>query len=108
MHLAGYVDRPSTGAFAERFMSSASSVMPTADCFIYHVSGACLPLACRLPAASKLQLLAMLCCWSMSGATSISNSISFRRAAHRLHFCITSVWLADRCMRVFTYNPFSK
>ncbi|MFL9905160.1 hypothetical protein [Paraburkholderia sp. RL17-337-BIB-A] len=25
-------------------MSSASSVMPTADCFIYHVPGACLPL----------------------------------------------------------------
>jgi hypothetical protein len=93
MHLAGCVDRPSTGAFAEHFMSSASSVMPTADCFIHHV-----------PGASKLQLLAMLCCWSMSGAT----SISFRRTAHRLHFCITSIRLAGRCMRVFTYNPFSK
>ncbi len=44
MHLAGCVDRPSTGAFAERFMSSASSVLPTADCVIYHVLTACLPL----------------------------------------------------------------
>ncbi|CAE6769702.1 hypothetical protein R69658_04016 [Paraburkholderia aspalathi] len=47
MHLTGCVDRPSTGAFAERFMSSASSVLPTADCVIYYLLTACLLFACR-------------------------------------------------------------
>ncbi|MFM0014775.1 hypothetical protein [Paraburkholderia sediminicola] len=90
MHLTGGADRPPTGAFAERFMSSASSVLPTADCFIYY-----------LLAASRLQLLAVLRCFSTNGAT----SISFRRAARLLSLCITSMKLADRCIRVFTYNP---
>ncbi|NPT66262.1 hypothetical protein GS910_18720 [Paraburkholderia sp. RL16-012-BIC-B] len=47
MHLAGCVDRASTGAFAERFMSSASSVLPTAVCFIYYLLTACLLFARR-------------------------------------------------------------
>ena len=70
MHRAGCVDRPSTGAFAERFMLSASSVLPTADCVIYHLLTACLPLhdfsclpcfaACRRAARLQFRFAAPL------------------------------------------------